>query len=202
MLPILKNAMTLYLLKSCCLGAVLIMLVLFFLHGCADNSSEGVAGECPCRIPAGSIAIDGNLDDWSNIEPVIRDPEDDGPLKAAYLARDGHFLYIAGELYDTGSGITYQSYIYFDNNRDNDLTDVEDRIAKTFVNTFDIYNGDNPPTTYNVDTEVIGDDLRMEGSIDLADFNLPDRFLFSVSINDVSDDSVVDGSESVTIICQ
>jgi len=61
------------------------------------------------KIPTATIAIDGNSDDWNNIEPVFEDEVNDQDpdadydgtdLHKLYLAKDDTFLYIMLTLYD------------------------------------------------------------------------------------------------------
>ncbi len=61
------------------------------------------------KIPTATITIDGNSDDWSDIEPVFEDEVNDQDpdadydgtdLHKLYLAKDDTFLYIMMTLYD------------------------------------------------------------------------------------------------------
>jgi hypothetical protein len=72
------------------------------------------------KIPTATITIDGNSDDWNNIEPTLEDDVDDQDPKAdydgtdlhkLYLAKDDTFLYAMMTFYDgepyTGTTMVY-----------------------------------------------------------------------------------------------
>lgn len=172
-----------------------IMLGLVLGTSCADNKAESDPSGCPCKLKTASITLDGDLADWAAIAPILSDPEDDGDLKAVYLAKNGDTLYLALEVYNGG---TYFSFTYFDNNMDNDMGDIEDRIVKPDVSSLDVTNGDNPPKSYTVNSSVAGTTTVFEASASISEMGLPETFLFGQSLKDASGD-VLDDTDFVAV---
>lgn len=94
-------------------------------------------------IPIKPIVIDGNSDDWSDIEPVLVDDINDEDPRANfdgtdlykfYLARDNTFLYIMMTLYDghPNTNINSAMYIFQANQSATQADSPGDRFANVF----------------------------------------------------------------------
>ena len=87
---------------------------------CEWNDSVNIKTSTGYKLPFLNISVDGNTNDWSNIEPVFVDGKDDKDpganfqgtdIKSFYLARDDQYLYMMIELYD-GTPRTESTTVY------------------------------------------------------------------------------------------
>ena len=97
------------------------------------------------KIPTATITIDGNMDDWNNIEPAyVDDVNDENPnadydgtdLHKLYLAKDDTFLYIMMTLYDGApkeyDAINDMSTLYFVYFAQSNSDSIGDRVSRVF----------------------------------------------------------------------
>jgi len=133
--------------------------------------------------PRATLTIDGEPDDWTDIDPVIHDPEGNDPspytgcdIKDVYIAIDDTYLYLMGDFWDgppneewgSINPFAYQFHIYCSE----DSPEGESVGVCFYGNQWGL-SGHN----VNVDNSLVGCGSVVEVALPLADIDSPDELI-------------------------